>query len=391
MAADNLLDGGKALRARPTNQAGQRSETEEREKEAYFVASQWQLMWWKFTKHRLATIAWPVLLFLYVCAILADFLSPTLPDTRYADYKDTPPSAIHFYDPEAQQWRGPFIYGVKRVTDPKTFLRTFAPDPSQKHPIEFFVRGEPYRFLGVFPADLHLVGARGAPLFLLGTDSLGRDLFTRILYGSRISLSIGLVGVVLTFTFGLLFGGISGYFGGAVDTMVQRLIDLIRCIPTIPLWMALAAALPRDWPPDRMYLGIVLITSVIGWTGLARVIRGKVLALREEDFAMAVRLAGATDMRIIVQHLLPSCTSYIIVALTLSIPGTILGETSLSFLGLGLQPPAVSWGVLLKDGQNLQTLAHHPWLLWPAAWIIVTVLMFNFLGDGLRDAADPYK
>jgi len=231
----------------------------------------------------------------------------------------------------------------------------------------------------------------GGPLFLLGTDNLGHDLLTRILYGSRISLSIGLVGVALTFILGMLIGGIAGYFGGVVDSIVQRTIDMLICIPTIPLWLALAAALPRDWPMLRIYLGIVIITSIIGWAGLARVVRGKLLSLREEAFCEAARLAGATDMRIILRHLLPSFASYIIVSLTLSIPSTILGETSLSFLGLGLQPPAVSWGVLMRQSQDVVTIAHHPWLLFPALWIIVTVLAFNFLGDGLRDAADPYK
>jgi peptide/nickel transport system permease protein len=252
--------------------------------------------------------------------------------------------------------------------------------------------GEPYKLLGIFPTTIHLLAVdEGGPLFLLGTDNLGHDLLTRILYGSRISLSIGLVGVALTFVLGMLIGGVAGYFGGIVDTVVQRMIDMIVCIPTIPLWLALAAALPRDWPMERTYLGIVIITSIIGWAGLARVVRGKLLSQRDEDFCTASRLAGASDMRVIVRHLIPSAASYIIVALTLAIPATILGETALSFLGLGLQPPAVSWGVLLRQSQDVVTIALNPWLLAPALWIIVTVLAFNFLGDGLRDAADPYK
>jgi peptide/nickel transport system permease protein len=356
----------------------------------YYVASQWKLMWWKFIKHRLATIAWPVLAVLYFCAIFADFLSPYLPDTRFTDYKEIQPIGMQFRDADGA-WRAPFVYDWTRQTDPKTFKRTFAPDPSKSYPVRWFVQGEPYKLLGIIPTNVHLFGAEQGPLFLLGTDKLGRDLFTRILYGSRISLSIGLVSVTITFTLGLLLGGIAGYFGGLVDTGLMRLIDLIVCLPQIPLWMALAAALPRDWSPLKLYMGMVLVLAIINWTGLARVVRGKLLSLREEDYCTAARLAGASDMRIILRHLIPSFASYIIVALTLSIPGTILGETALSFLGLGLQPPVVSWGVLLKDAQTLETIAHHPWLLAPIGWVVVTVLMFNFLGDGMRDAADPYK
>ena len=359
--------------------------------ESYYVASQWQLIWWKFRKHKLATVAWPVLTFLYLCALFADLIAFTVPGVRFPEYKFAPPTAIHFRD-ETGRLQAPFVYGMTRQTDPQTLRRTFVVDRSQVYRVRLFAHGEPYKLLGVIPTDVHLLGVdRGGPLFLLGTDNLGRDLFTRILYGSRISLTIGLVGVALTFVLGLLIGGLSGYLGGVVDTVVQRSIDLIVCIPTIPLWMALAAALPRNLPVVQTYLGIVVIMSLINWTRLARVVRGKLLSLREEAFCEASRLAGASDLRIILRHLLPSFASYIIVALTLSIPATILGETALSFLGLGLQPPAVSWGVLLRDAQDVVTIAHHPWLLAPVAWIIVTVLMFNFLGDGLRDAADPYK
>jgi peptide/nickel transport system permease protein len=359
------------------------------EVEAYYVASQWQLMWWKFRKHRLATIAAPILIVLYLSALFADFLSPYLPEERNARARFAPPQLIRFRDLEGN-WQAPFVYGLERITDPETLRRTFEINPEEKYPVEFLGRGAQYKLLGLFRTDVHLIWSEG-PMHLLGTDDLGHDLFSRILYGSRISLSIGLVGVTITFTLGMIIGGISGYLGGTVDTLVQRTIDLLISIPTIPLWMSLAAALPRDWPPLRIYLGIVVITSVIGWAGLARVVRGKLLALREEDFAMAARLAGARDMRIILRHMLPSFASYIIVSLTLSIPGTILGETSLSFIGLGLQPPVVSWGVLMQQAQNVVAIAHYPWLLSPALWIVVTVLMFNFLGDGLRDAADPYK
>lgn len=357
--------------------------------EAYYVASQWQLIWRKFKKHTLANVAGPVILLLYLCAIFADFLSPTLPGSRFTNYLAASPQAIRIHDGERFQW--PFIYDIKRSTDPKTFRRTYALDKTTTYTIHLLTKGEPYKLLGLFPSDVHLFGTDGGPLFLLGTDELGRDIFTRILYGSRISLSIGLVGVVLTLTLGLLMGGLSGYLGGVTDTIIQRIIDTMVSIPTIPLWMGLAAAVPRDWPALRIYLAIVIITSLIAWAGLARVVRGKILSVRQEEFVMAARLAGVSNMSIILRHLLPAMTSYVIVSVTLSIPGTILGETSLSFLGLGLQPPVVSWGVLLRDAQKLETVAYHPWLLWPAVWIAVTVLTFNFLGDGLRDAADPYR
>jgi peptide/nickel transport system permease protein len=362
-------------------------------KDNYEVASQWQLMWWKFKKHKMAVTAGIILIIFYLCALFCEFLSPTLPLTRFTEYKNAPPQKIHFYDKESGFSLRPFVYDMKEKVDTATFRRTFAEDPTKKIPIRFFVRGETYSFWGLWDSNVHLMGTGNNtdPLFLMGTDKLGRDLFTRILYGSRISLSFGLVGIVITLFLGLLLGGISGYLGGITDTIIQRTIDLLICIPTIPLWMTLAAALPRDWSAIKIYFGMIIIFSVIGWTGLARVVRGKILSLREEDFTLAARLAGAGDLRIIRKHLLPSFASYIIVSATLSIPASILGETSLSFLGIGLQPPVVSWGVLLQDAQNLETLAHHPWLLWPAAFIILAVLMFNFLGDGLRDAADPYK
>ncbi|PZE19514.1 ABC transporter permease [Paenibacillus xerothermodurans] len=363
------------------------------EQEQYKVASQWQLMWWKFKKHKMAMAAGVVIILLYLMALFCEFLSPTLPLERYTQYKNAPPSKIHFVDKDTGFSLRPFVYDMKQQIDKTTFRRTFQEDTSKKFPIYLFVRGETYKFWGLFETNVHLFGLKEAkgPLFLMGTDDLGRDLLTRIIYGARISLSFGLLGIVFTLILGLLLGGLSGYLGGITDTIIQRLIDLLISKPTIPLWMALAAALPKDWTPLQIYLGMILIMSIIGWTGLARVVRGKMLSLREEDFTMAARLAGASNMRIITKHLLPSFASYIIVNVTLSIPATILGETSLSFLGLGLQAPVVSWGVLLQSAQNLETLAHHPWLLWPAAFIVVTVLMFNFLGDGLRDAADPYK
>ena len=258
----------------------------------------------------------------------------------------------------------------------------------------FFVHGEPYKLWGLIPtrrAPVRRRPATDATLFLLGTDRLGRDMFSRLVYGTRISTSIGLVGVALSFVLGILIGGVSGYYGGAVDNVIQRVIEFLRSIPTIPLWMGLSAALPPHWSPVKVYFGITVILSLIGWTGLARVVRGRFLSLREEDFVMAARLVGASESRIILRHLVPSFLSHIIASLTLSIPGMILSETALSFLGLGLRPPAVSWGVLLQEAQNLRSVALAPWLLTPGLAVVITVLSFNFMGDGLRDAADPYS
>ena len=355
----------------------------------FYFASQWQLIWWKFKKHRLSMIALPVLSFLYFLALFCEFLVPYGPGDRFTDYHKAPPMKIHIYS-KKDVLQAPFIYDYEEVMDPETYRIRFVEDTSEKYRIRLFTRGKPYKLWGLFKSDIHLFGADNGFIFLFGTDPMNRDLFSRCLYGARISLSIGLVGVTLTFVLGLIIGGVSGYFGGIVDNIIQRTIDLIVSIPTLPLWMALSAALPRDWPIVKTYFAITILFSIIGWTSLARVVRGKLLSLREEEFALAARVAGAGEWRVIRKHLLPSFFSYIIVSLTLSIPTMILGETALSFLGLGLQAPAVSWGVLLQDGQNVTAIAHQPWLLIPCLFIIVTVLMFNFLGDGLRDAADPY-
>jgi peptide/nickel transport system permease protein len=285
------------------------------------------------------------------------------------------------------------VYGLKGGRDPETLRMVFEPDLTERLPIRFFVRGDPYKLWGVFESDLHLFGLEDneQTMFLLGADKLGRDALSRLLAGTRISTTIGLVGVLMSFVLGILIGGISGYYGGIVDTIIQRTIEFIRSMPTIPLWLALSAAVPKDWNPIQVYFAITVILSLIGWTGLARVVRGRFLSLREEDFVMAARLAGSKELRIIVRHMVPSFTSHIIASITLSVPGMILSETSLSFLGLGMRPPAISWGVLLQEAQNLASVALAPWLLVPGLAVVLAVLAFNFLGDGVRDAADPYS
>ena len=355
------------------------------------VATQWQLMWWRFKKHRLAMASTVVVLLFYLVVIFADFLAYSDPLASEAQRSLLPPQRIHWFD---EGRFSPHVFGLTGMRDPNTFKRVYTPDPSKKIPVRFFVRGFEYRFLGMIPMNLHLIGVEGSTpeesLFLLGTDEQGRDLWSRLMYGTQTSLIIGLVGVSLSLLLGVFLGGISGLYGGILDTVIQRVIEILRSIPTIPLWMGLAAALPNDWSVVQVYFAITIIISLIGWTELARVVRGRFLSLRQEDFVMAAELSGCGQMRIIFTHLVPSFLSHIIAATTLAVPAMIISETSLSFLGLGLRPPAISWGVLLQQAQNIQALAISPWLLIPSIPVTIIILAFNFMGDGLRDAADPY-
>jgi peptide/nickel transport system permease protein len=354
--------------------------------EKFLVASQWQLIRWKFARHRVAVLSLVILIIFYVVAGFAEFFAPYAADAYDIDYVLAPPQRIHWVD--EGRFR-PFVYGYSAELDAATFRTTYKVDETQKFPLAFWVKGEPYKLLG-FEGERRLFGVTEGKVHLFGADDRGRDLLSRIIYGARISLSIGLVGIAISSLIGVVMGGISGYFGGAVDMIIQRVIEFIRSIPTLPLWMALSVALPPTWSVVQAYFGIVVILSLVGWTGLARVVRGKFLSLREEDFVMAAQLNGATEGIIIFKHLLPLFYSHIIASLTLSVPGMIIGETALSFIGLGLQAPAVSWGVLLKDSQKIRVLAEAPWLLIPGAFVILAILAFNFVGDGLRDAADPY-
>jgi len=355
------------------------------------VATQWQLMWWRFRKHRLAMIGALVLVIFYLMVLCADFLAYVDPNESEAQRSLMNPQPIHWFDDGAFK---PYVNPLEGTRDPKTFKRVYVPDLNTKVPIQFLGHGFPYKLFGICPTDIHLIAVEGAEaeesLFLLGTDIQGRDLWSRLMYGTQTSLTIGLVSVAISLLLGIVLGGISGYFGGIWDTVIQRVIEILRSIPTIPLWMGLTAALPADWSVIQVYFAITIIISLIGWTELARVVRGRFLSLRQDDFVMAAELLGCSKPRVIFRHMVPSFISHIIAATTLAIPAMIISETSLSFLGLGLRPPAISWGVLLQDAQNIQALAISPWLLYPSIPVVIAVLAFNFMGDGLRDAADPY-
>jgi peptide/nickel transport system permease protein len=356
------------------------------------VASQAQLTWWRFKKHKLAVVSLLIVLLFYLAAVFADFLAYADPEASDARRGYIPPQSIHWFDGDGS-FR-PCVHGLLGVRDMSTFKLVYRVDENRKVYLQFFAEGYPYRLLGLFPTNRHLLGFDSSKpengLFLLGTDVQGRDVWSRLMVATRVSLSIGLAGVTISLFLGVLFGGISGLYGGIIDTAIQRMIEIVRSIPTIPLWMGLAAALPNTWSSLQVYFAITVIISFIGWTDLARVVRGRFLSLREEDFVVAAELMGASRMRIIFRHMLPSFMSHVIAAVSLALPAMIISETALSFLGLGLRPPAISWGILLQDAQNIQTLAIAPWLLVAAVPVIVVILAFNFLGDGLRDAADPY-
>jgi peptide/nickel transport system permease protein len=356
------------------------------------VASQWQLMRWKFSRHKAAMIAFWVVVFIYFIAAFAEIIASQDPNKTSARHQYAPPMAIHLFAEDGSGW-APHVHDYAFETDPRTFRRSYTQDPESTIPIGLFVEGDTYRFWGLFEWNIHLIGPLDSsqPFFLMGTDRLGRDNFSRMIHGTRISMSIGLVGVAVSLVIGLILGGLSGYYGGRIDQLIQRTIEFLRSMPTIPLWMGLAAAIPLTWHPLAVYFMITVLLSLIGWTSLARETRGKVMSLKNEDFVTAARLDGVTEFSIITRQLLPAFMSHIVAVTTLAIPQMILAETALSFLGIGLRPPVVSWGVLLQEAQNVNTVATAPWLLLPGAAVAVAVLALNFLGDGLRDAADPYS
>ncbi|GKX27718.1 peptide ABC transporter permease [Vallitalea longa] len=374
-----------------------KKEKQIRKQEKYYLASQWQLMYRKLIKHRLAVISFWILGILYFGVIFAGFLAPKGLEDFSASYSNAPPSKIHFK--HDGKWVGPFVYPNEIAYD-EYEMKYFKENKSQPYKIDFFVKGTPYKILGLFKSDIHLYGVDNSNLpegeepiqiMLFGADQLGRDLFSRILIGSQVSLTIPLVGTAISFVLALLMGSISGYYGGIIDTIIQRIIEVLTSFPTLPLWMALSAAIPAGIGIIKVYLYITIIMSLLSWPKLARVVRSKFLSLKNEDYVTAARLCGVSDFKIVVKHLVPGFMSYLIVSLTLGIPAMILGETSMSFLGLGMRSPATSWGVLLQECQSIPNIANHPWKLIPVIYVIITVLAYNFLGDGLRDSADPYK
>jgi peptide/nickel transport system permease protein len=359
------------------------------ENESFYRASSWRLMWWKFRRHRVAVAAAFILLVFYLIVPFVEVIAPYNQTRRNGDFIYAPPQGIHLM--HEGRLIGPFVYPYRQSFNLESFRRDYVVDTARPQPIRFLCRGDAYEFWGLWTMDVHLVcPPRDGTMFVLGTDRLGRDLLSRIIYGARISLTIGIIGIAVSFTLGLFFGGLAGYLGGWVDHVIQRMIEILRSLPELPLWLALSAALPPNWSPILVFFGITIILGLLDWPGLARAVRSKLLSLREEDFVKAAELMGASKQRIIARHLIPNFMSHLIASATLSIPSMILGETALSFLGLGLRPPVTSWGVLLNEAQNLAAVQLHPWLLFPIVPVVVVVLAFNFMGDGLRDAADPY-
>lgn len=368
----------------------------EKSQEDYYLASQWVLMGRKLKKHKLARLSMVILGILYFCALFGNFIAPYGLEEFDGLYRNSSPTKIHFvYEGE---FVGPYVYKLEKNIDKKTFTVTYTENTEEYYPIEFFVHGTEYKFLGLFRTDLHLFGVgegssggTGAKVMLFGADSLGRDLFSRVLYGSQVSLTIPFASAIISFFLGILIGSLSGYFGGMFDIIVQRIIEVIGAVPQIPLWMALSVAIPAGISTIRMYFYMTLVLSFINWTGMARVVRGKMLSLKNEDYVMAARLSGVSTWHIIWRHMVPGFMSYLIVSMTMSIPSSIVGETSMSYLGLGIKSPATSWGVLLQEASSVTEIASNPHKLIPILFVVVTVLAYNFLGDGLRDAADPYK
>jgi peptide/nickel transport system permease protein len=364
-----------------------------RHHESAEIASQWRLMWWSFRRHHLAIAGLVVVVLLYLIALFAEFLAPFDPHAANGQAIYHPPQGIHLIDQTEDGWQiRPYVYEFLRKRDPFTLAMSYTIDPSRKIYLTFFGKGSPYELWGLIPLDRHLLVPENPDdrYYLFGADRLGRDMLSRTIYGTRVSMSIGLVGVAMSLLLGIILGGISGYHGGRTDMVIQRIVEFVLSLPTIPIWLGMTASLPREWSPTTRYFAITVILSLIGWTELARVVRGRFLALRTDDFVIAARLDGASEGRVIFRHILPSMISHIIASVTLAIPLMILAETSLSFLGLGLQPPTISWGVLLKEAQNIRSIAQAPWLFIPGGAVVIAVLALNFFGDGLRDAADPY-
>jgi peptide/nickel transport system permease protein len=375
---------------RALRQRGPAAAARPAQEEPFHFLSLRELMWRKFLRNRVAVLSGIVLILIYLMMILAEFVAPYDWNHPFDDFLYTPPQALHFRDDQGSFSLRPFVYPIVGKRDLRTFRFVYTEDRTQKQYVHFLVRGDPYSLLGI-KSNLHLFGLKEGTLFLLGTDVRGRDMLSRIVMGSRISLTIGLLGVAITVFLGAVIGTVSGYFGGALDNVIQRVIEFIRSFPTLPLWMSLSAALPPDWPSHMVYLGIIVVLSFLGWTSLAREVRGKILSLRTTDFVLAAESTGASTSRLVFVHMIPSVASHIMVIATLSIPGMILGESALSFLGLGIKPPLTSWGLLLAQAQRVEVLRLYPWMLMPGFFIAIVVLAFNFLGDGLRDAIDPFS